>query len=140
MLAVTTDPQEEILLPLAVTPKSYRPQLKITSAILLLWTVPVHDILFYSVFGFWLHPLVAWINTTPTVLTSIAVLVFWLVLCVNLIQAGVITEKRASVEEMPPMRSLLVIKGGGPSPLWVVPTLGTPRTGTQAELEPGGRS
>ena len=26
----------------------------------------------------------------------------WLVLCVNLKQAGVITEKRASLEEMPP--------------------------------------
>jgi hypothetical protein len=28
--------------------------------------------------------------------------VYWLVLCVNLTQAGVITEKGASVEEMPP--------------------------------------
>jgi hypothetical protein len=27
---------------------------------------------------------------------------YWLVLCVNLTQAGVITEKGASVEEMPP--------------------------------------
>jgi hypothetical protein len=27
---------------------------------------------------------------------------YWLVLCVNLSQAGVITEKGASVEEMPP--------------------------------------
>jgi hypothetical protein len=29
-------------------------------------------------------------------------LVYWLVLCVNLIQAGVITEKGASLEEIPP--------------------------------------
>jgi hypothetical protein len=29
-------------------------------------------------------------------------LLFWLVLCVNLTQAGVITEKGASLEEMPP--------------------------------------
>jgi hypothetical protein len=28
--------------------------------------------------------------------------VYWLVLCVNLTQAGVITEKGASIEEMPP--------------------------------------
>jgi hypothetical protein len=28
--------------------------------------------------------------------------VYWLVLCVNLTQAGVITEKGASLEEMPP--------------------------------------
>jgi hypothetical protein len=28
-------------------------------------------------------------------------MVYWLVLCVNLTQAGVITEKRDSVEEMP---------------------------------------
>jgi hypothetical protein len=28
--------------------------------------------------------------------------VYWLVLCVNLTQAGVITEKEAPVEEMPP--------------------------------------
>jgi hypothetical protein len=28
--------------------------------------------------------------------------VYWLVLCVNLTQAGIITEKGASVEEMPP--------------------------------------
>jgi hypothetical protein len=28
--------------------------------------------------------------------------VYWLVLCVNLTQAGVITEMGASVEEMPP--------------------------------------
>jgi hypothetical protein len=27
---------------------------------------------------------------------------YWLVICVNLTQAGVITEKEASVEEMPP--------------------------------------
>jgi hypothetical protein len=29
-------------------------------------------------------------------------MVYWLVLCVNLTQAGVITEKGASLEEMPP--------------------------------------
>jgi hypothetical protein len=29
-------------------------------------------------------------------------LLYWLVLCVNLTQAGVITEKGASLEEMPP--------------------------------------
>jgi hypothetical protein len=29
-------------------------------------------------------------------------IVYWLVLCVNLTQAGVITEKGASLEEMPP--------------------------------------
>jgi hypothetical protein len=57
-------------------------------------------------------------------------IVYWLVLCVNLTQAGVITEKGASLEEMPPMRcsykafSQLVIKRRGPSPLWVVPSLG----------------
>jgi hypothetical protein len=28
--------------------------------------------------------------------------VYWLLLCVNLIQAGVITEKGTSLEEMPP--------------------------------------
>jgi hypothetical protein len=27
---------------------------------------------------------------------------YWLVFCVNLTQAGVVTEKKASVEEMPP--------------------------------------
>jgi hypothetical protein len=27
---------------------------------------------------------------------------YWLVLCVNLTQAGVVTEKGASLEEMPP--------------------------------------
>jgi hypothetical protein len=32
----------------------------------------------------------------------LATLVYWLVLCVNLTQAGVITEKGASLEEMPP--------------------------------------
>jgi hypothetical protein len=42
----------------------------------------------------------------------------WMVLFVNLTQAGVITEKGASLEEMPPIRSTckaisqLVIKGG----------------------------
>jgi hypothetical protein len=29
-------------------------------------------------------------------------IMYWLVLCVNLTQAGVITEKGASLEEMPP--------------------------------------
>jgi hypothetical protein len=29
-------------------------------------------------------------------------LLYWLVMCVNLTQAGVITEKGASLEEMPP--------------------------------------
>jgi hypothetical protein len=31
-----------------------------------------------------------------------AVNVYWMVLCANLIQAGVITEKGAFLEEMPP--------------------------------------
>jgi hypothetical protein len=29
-------------------------------------------------------------------------ILYWLILCVNLTQDGVITEKEASVEEMPP--------------------------------------
>jgi hypothetical protein len=33
---------------------------------------------------------------------SFGYMLYWLVLCVNLTQAGVITEKGASVEEMPP--------------------------------------
>jgi hypothetical protein len=44
---------------------------------------------------------------------------YWLVLCVNLTQTGIITEKGASLEEMPPWDpavrhfSQLVIKGKG---------------------------
>jgi hypothetical protein len=53
--------------------------------------------------------------------------IYWLVLCINLTQARIIREE-ASVEEMPPRDhkafSQLVINGGGPSPLWVVPSLG----------------
>jgi hypothetical protein len=48
-------------------------------------------------------------------------------LCVDLIQAGVITEKGAAIEEMRSSCkafSQLVIKWGGLSPLWVVPSLG----------------
>jgi hypothetical protein len=51
---------------------------------------------------------------------------YWMVLCVNLTQAVVITEKGASLKEMPPQDppvsyfSQLVTKG----PLWVVPYLG----------------
>jgi hypothetical protein len=51
-------------------------------------------------------------------------------LCVNLTQARVLREKSASVEEMDAVRSScrafsqLVLNGGGPSPLWVVASLG----------------
>jgi hypothetical protein len=49
-------------------------------------------------------------------------------LCVIWIQAGIITEKRASLEEMPPwdpaVRHFLNWWSRGEGPLWVVPSLG----------------
>jgi hypothetical protein len=56
--------------------------------------------------------------------------VCWLVFCVNLIQAGVITEKGSSFEGNASMGSSykafsqLMIKREGPRPLWVVPSPG----------------
>jgi hypothetical protein len=57
-------------------------------------------------------------------------MVFWLVLC-QLDTAGVITEKGASLEEMPPSDPAVrhFLKGeisdqGVEGPLWVVPSLG----------------
>jgi hypothetical protein len=53
---------------------------------------------------------------------------YWLVLCVNLTQAGVITEKGAFLEEMPPLdpavEHFLSWWSRGEGPLWVVPSLG----------------
>ena len=43
----------------------------------------------------------AYVITHIQFYTHYVFLVYWLVLCVNLIQGGFITEKGASVEEMP---------------------------------------
>jgi hypothetical protein len=55
-------------------------------------------------------------------------MMYWLVLCVNLTQVGVITEKGVSVEEMPPLdpvvRLFSISEQGGEGPLLVVPSLG----------------
>jgi len=66
-------------------------------------------------------------HTTFPYLIFYLVTDYWLVLCVNLTQAGVITEKGASLEEMLLRSSCkafsqLVIKGEGP--LWMMPSLG----------------
>jgi hypothetical protein len=52
---------------------------------------------------------------------------YWLILCANLTQARIIREEGASVGEMRSSCkafSQLVINWGGPSPLWVVSSLG----------------
>jgi hypothetical protein len=45
---------------------------------------------------------IASIDCAPLNLETGAEFLYWLVLCVNLTQAGVITEKGASVREIPP--------------------------------------
>ena len=60
---------------------------------------------------------------------------YWLALCVNLTLAGVNHRERslswgkASMRSSCKAFSQLVIKGGGPSPLWVVPSLAQPIVG-----------